>query len=113
MLWTGAVIEGDRDPSDPASGFPFAWTGARGWFGVLTLPRVLTLGNVTLDDGSFDYFLKTAPLPQLSKLRQPRSGAGVGSAVKEAGRGATADHHGPRERSNEGWLRVLHIFRDD
>ena len=70
MLWTGAVIEGDRDPSDPHVGFPLAWTAQRGWFGVLTLPRVVTLGNVTHDDGSSDYFLQTAPLPELATLRE-------------------------------------------
>ena len=95
MLWTGAVIEGDRDPSDPSSGFPLKWTGARGWFGVLTLPRVLTLGNVTLDDGSFDCFLKTAPLPELSALRQPR-GAVVGSAGELELDGGVASWQTPR-----------------
>ena len=92
MLWTGAVIEGDRDPSDPTSGFPFAWTAARGWFGVLTLPRVLTLGNVTLDDGSFDYFLRTGPLPELSALRQqPHGGAGAAAVAAAAERRVRLD----------------------
>jgi hypothetical protein len=71
MLWTGAVIEGDRDPSDPAAGFPLVWTAARGWFGVLTLPRVLQLANDTLDDGSADVYLATPPLPELAALRSP------------------------------------------
>ena len=84
MLWTGAVIEGDRDPSDPAAGFPLKWTGARGWFGVLSLPRVLTLGNYTLDDGSADVFLETPPLLELRALRQARGSVNV-SVDLEAG----------------------------
>ena len=39
-IWHSAVIEGDRDPSDPKNGFMGTWVGVRGWFGVLSLPRV-------------------------------------------------------------------------
>lgn len=72
MLWTGAVIEGDRDPSSCAgSGFPMKWMASRGWFGTLTLPRVVVLENRTAEAGRPDLFLQTPPLPELAALRQP------------------------------------------
>ena len=85
MLWTGAVIEGDRDPSDAHAGFPLAWTAQRGWFGVLTLPRVVTLGNLTHDDGTPDYFLQTAPLPELAALREDAGALGHRTRRLKAG----------------------------
>ena len=63
QIWTQTLLEGDRPAGMP-------WTSVRGWWGTLALPRVLELGNVTLDDGSRDYFLRTPPLPELAKLRK-------------------------------------------
>ena len=73
MLWTGAVIEGDRNP-ESCAGFPLLWN-TRGWFGTLTLPRVIRVGNITHDDGKPDVFLWTPPLPELAELRQTRGGS--------------------------------------
>ena len=84
ILWTGAVIEGDRDPSDPTAGFPLAWTAQRGWFGALTLPRVLELMNVTHDDGGHDVFLATPPLPELAALRDPGSATSLNATISNA-----------------------------
>lgn len=78
MLWTGAVIEGDRDPSSCAdSGFPSKWTNEKGWFGTLTLPRVVELGNLTTDSGVRDLFLQTPPLPELALLRESVAGTTI------------------------------------
>lgn len=70
-IWHSAVIEGDRDPSDPHNGFMNDWVGEKGWFGVLSLPRVVQIGNTSLDDGSYDLHLVTPPLPELAALRLP------------------------------------------
>lgn len=80
MLWTGAVIEGDNDPSS-CSRSQFPWTDKRGWFGTLTLPRVILLGNITHDDGNRDYFLQTPPLPELANLRQDESAINTSISV--------------------------------
>ena len=76
MLWTGAVIEGDRNP-ESCAGFPLKWN-TRGWFGTLTLPRVIRVGNITHDSGMSDVFLRTPPLPELALLRETR---GVGAST--------------------------------
>jgi hypothetical protein len=58
------------------------WGAARGWFGTLTLPRVIELGNITHDDGQRDLFLKTPPLPELSALRLSGTGASTSMRVE-------------------------------
>ena len=68
QIWTQTLLEGDRPPGMP-------WTSVRGWWGSLALPRVLELGNVSHDDGSLDFFLRTPPLPELAKLRKQNSSA--------------------------------------
>ena len=72
QIWTQTLLEGDRPAGMP-------WTSERGWWGSLALPRVLELGNVSFDDGSRDYFLRTPPLPELAKLR--KHNASVSSAL--------------------------------
>lgn len=81
MLWLPAVIEGDRDPchGKDGSGFWQSWMANRsigaGWFGTLGLPREVHLLNLSKHfeqkDGNHDsaVFLRTPPLPELSKLR--------------------------------------------
>jgi len=72
-IWHSAIIEGDRDPSSVKSGFWKGWLvdSGRGWFGILSLPRVIAVLNYTslYLDGSTDVFLQSYPLPELSKLR--------------------------------------------
>jgi hypothetical protein len=70
-LWSTTLIEGDRDPSNPASGFINGWCSARGWFGALALPRLIEFHNVTLDgpSGRRVEFISTPPLPELATLR--------------------------------------------
>ena len=81
LIITNAVIEGDRDPSAR----PGFWEDARGWFGVLSLPKVASVTNFSAP-ASFsssassasssskvpyhDVFLTTAPLPELALLRK-------------------------------------------
>ena len=43
--------------------------GEKGWFGTLTLPRVIELANGTTDSGRPDLYLATPPLPELAALR--------------------------------------------
>lgn len=96
-IWTGAVIEGDRDPSDPRAGFFRSWAEERGWFGVLSLPRVVLLGNSSLDNGVQDLYLVTPPLPELIRLRRGGDGAPVSGILPRGGallspvRSATAE----------------------
>ena len=84
MIWTGAVIEGDRDPASCAgSGFPTKWMDEKGWMGTLSLPRVVTLTNhsATTDEGSDDVYLATPPLPELSSLRVPGSASNLTASL--------------------------------
>ena len=65
-------LQGDRNP-ESCAGFPLQWN-TRGWFGALTLPRVIHVGNITHDSGMSDVFLRTPPLPELALLRETRGG---------------------------------------
>lgn len=73
-IWSTTLIEGDRDPSDPHSGFINGWCAARGWFGTLALPRLVVLNNITLATTATGQqqravFISTPPLPELATLR--------------------------------------------
>ena len=94
LIITNAVIEGDRDPSAR----PGFWEDARGWFGVLSLPKVASVTNFSAPSSwsssssssvsaasaassassasssskvpYHDVFLTTSPLPELALLRK-------------------------------------------
>jgi len=74
-IWSSAIIEGDRDPSNPKSGFWAGWlaSSGRGWFGTLSLPRVMEVLDFTgsyTDREEKDFIIKSYPLPELSQLRK-------------------------------------------
>jgi len=75
LIYVQAVIEGDRDPCGNATGEGF-WQNwmvqrkiGRGYFGTLSLPRVIHLWNISQYFQKETVFIRTEPLPELSKLR--------------------------------------------
>ena len=93
VIWTSAVIEGDRDPSRvDQKTLKFPWSlGApsaidpqpRGWFGTLSVPRLVVATDLSrfYSDNSTDVFLSTPPLPELSELRVPDSHTEAGKTA--------------------------------
>ena len=78
LIYIQAVIESDRDPCIASSHFWQEWLATRkigqGWFGTLSLPRVINLWNISkYYDDQETVFLRTEPLPELSLLRMPSS----------------------------------------
>ena len=73
LIYIQAVIEADRDPCIASSGFWRDWLATRkigsGWFGTLSLPRVINLWNMSQYFDEETLFLRTEPLPELSSLR--------------------------------------------
>jgi len=91
MIWMTAVIENDRDPcgSKDGEGFWRSWMIerdiGRGWFGTLGLPRVITMENLTnhfVEDSSTAMHLITAPLPEISDLRNKEDSYSFKSAKR-------------------------------